>query len=197
MNSENSLDEQLLKLPEVVAMVGSSSSTIYRWIDEGRFPSQLILGPATVRWKLSEIKAWLRGLAPVNEHEAPLLPPPTAVPSQPERMLSTPSPAESAQMPPTKPQRPSQAAPEVITDADGRRNVLPLSLPPRGLSRVIAAAYIGVSPSLFDDLVANGRMPGPKLINARHVWDRLQIDAAFEALPEKAGPRNPYAEFRA
>ncbi|MFG1203123.1 hypothetical protein V5F29_12110 [Xanthobacter aminoxidans] len=72
-----------------------------------------------------------------------------------------------------------------------------ISLPPRGLSRVIAAAYIGVSPSLFDDLVADGRMPKPKLINARHVWDRLRIDAAFEALPEKGGPRNPYAEFRA
>ncbi|MFG1263630.1 helix-turn-helix transcriptional regulator [Xanthobacter aminoxidans] len=79
----------------------------------------------------------------------------------------------------------------------GRRFILPPSLAPRGLSRVEAAAYIGVSPSLFDDLVADGRMPKPKLLNARHVWDRLRIDAAFEALPEKDGPRNPYAEFRA
>ncbi|MFG1263631.1 hypothetical protein V5F65_12895 [Xanthobacter aminoxidans] len=84
-----------------------------------------------------------------------------------------------------------------MLNGDGRRNVRPLSLPPRGLSRVIAAAYLGISPSLFDDLVADGRMPRPKLINARHVWDRLRIDAAFEALPEKEGPRNPFAEFRA
>ncbi|WP_245279254.1 hypothetical protein [Xanthobacter sp. 91] len=99
-------------------------------------------------------------------------------------------------MPPTKPQRASQA-PEVITDADGRRNVLPLSLPPRGLSRSIAAAYIGVSTTLFDELVADGRMPKPKLINSRNVWDRLRIDAAFEALPEKRDRENPFLNPRA
>ncbi|MCC6780594.1 MAG: hypothetical protein IT537_28795 [Hyphomicrobiales bacterium] len=62
--------------------------------------------------------------------------------------------------------------------------VLPLSLAPRGLSREQAAAYVGVSPSLFDMLVKDGRMPGPKRINARAVWDRLKLDAAFEALAD-------------
>jgi predicted DNA-binding transcriptional regulator AlpA len=57
------------------------------------------------------------------------------------------------------------------------------SLAPRGLSREQAAAYIGVSPSLFDTLVKDGRMPPPKRINARTIWDRIQIDAAFAALP--------------
>jgi predicted DNA-binding transcriptional regulator AlpA len=53
-----------------------------------------------------------------------------------------------------------------------RANVLPGSLPPRGLSRVQAAAYIGVSPSLFDAMVKDGRMPKPTRINTRAVWDR-------------------------
>lgn len=83
-----------------------------------------------------------------------------------------------------------------MVEQTGRRDALPLSLPPRGLSRVEAAAYIGVSPSLFDDLVADGRMPKPKLLNARHVWDRLRLDAAFEALPEKAARDDPYANLR-
>ena len=61
---------------------------------------------------------------------------------------------------------------------------LPLSLPPRGLSREEAAAYIGVSPSLFDILVKDGRMPGPKRINSRVVWDRLKLDVAFEVLDD-------------
>jgi predicted DNA-binding transcriptional regulator AlpA len=65
-----------------------------------------------------------------------------------------------------------------------RQNVLPTSLPPRGLSRVQAAAYVGVSPTLFDQLVADGRMPRPKRINSRVVWDRIQLDAAFAALPD-------------
>lgn len=68
-----------------------------------------------------------------------------------------------------------------------RRDVLPSSLAPRGLSRVEAAAYIGVSPSLFDEMVEDRRMPKPKVINSRTVWDRLQLDASFSALPDKDG----------
>jgi hypothetical protein len=60
----------------------------------------------------------------------------------------------------------------------------PLSLP-RGLSRIRSAAYVGVSPSLFDMMVQDGRMPGPKLINSRTVWDRFALDRAFEALPDR------------
>jgi predicted DNA-binding transcriptional regulator AlpA len=56
-------------------------------------------------------------------------------------------------------------------------------LPPRGLSRVEAADYIGVSATLFDQMVADRRMPWPKRINSRVVWDRIQLDAAFAALP--------------
>jgi hypothetical protein len=70
-----------------------------------------------------------------------------------------------------------------------KKNVLPPSLAPRGLSRVEAAQYIGVSPSLFDQMVEDGRMPKPKPkpINARKVWDRLRLDLAFESLPDTGG----------
>jgi predicted DNA-binding transcriptional regulator AlpA len=54
---------------------------------------------------------------------------------------------------------------------------------PRGLSRTGAAAYVGVSPSLFDEMVRDGRMPRPKRINTRTVWDRRQLDQAFDELP--------------
>lgn len=65
--------------------------------------------------------------------------------------------------------------------------------PPRGLSRVQAAAYVGVSPSLFDMMVKDGRMPGPKVINSRTVWDRFALDRAFEALPDRDSS-NPWDE---
>ncbi|WP_035713511.1 helix-turn-helix transcriptional regulator [Azorhizobium doebereinerae] len=64
-----------------------------------------------------------------------------------------------------------------------RRDVLPGSLPPRGLSRVEAAAYIGVSPGLLDEMIRDGRMPPPKRMNTRTVWDRYELDTAFSALP--------------
>jgi predicted DNA-binding transcriptional regulator AlpA len=60
--------------------------------------------------------------------------------------------------------------------------VLPPSLPPRGLSRVQAAAYIGISTTLFDEMVKDERMPKPKRINGRVVWDRLELDLAFAGL---------------
>lgn len=57
----------------------------------------------------------------------------------------------------------------------------------RGLSRTAAAEYIGVSPSLFDEMVGDGRMPKPKRINARTVWDVRKLDRAFDALPGDEG----------
>lgn len=63
-----------------------------------------------------------------------------------------------------------------------RRDVLPVSLPPRGLSRVQAAQYIGVSPSHFDKLIRARAMPPAKRLGGRVVWDRKQLDEAFDAL---------------
>jgi len=67
---------------------------------------------------------------------------------------------------------------------DTRVSVLPISLPPRGLSRVQAAEYIGVGPTKFDQMVNDGRMPKPKRIDTRLVWDRQRLDEAFAALGE-------------
>ena len=68
-----------------------------------------------------------------------------------------------------------------------RHNALPANLPPRGLGREAAAQYVGVSPSTFDKMVGDGRMPYPKQINTRRIWDRHQLDRSFDALPEMAG----------
>jgi predicted DNA-binding transcriptional regulator AlpA len=70
---------------------------------------------------------------------------------------------------------------------------LPPSLAPRGVNREQAAAYIGVGPSLFDIMVKDGRMPKPKTINSRKVWDRQRLDEAFSALPDEES-RNPWDE---
>ena|ERR1700687_2490825 len=59
-------------------------------------------------------------------------------------------------------------------------------VPRRGLSRVEAAMYIGVSASKFDELVADGRMPKPKRVDGRKLWDIRELDLAFDALGEEA-----------
>lgn len=58
-----------------------------------------------------------------------------------------------------------------------------LVYPPRGLSRADAARYIGISTTKFDEMVRDGRMPHPKRIDARKVWDRHALDESFENLP--------------
>lgn len=70
-----------------------------------------------------------------------------------------------------------------MTRPESKGDLLPRSLPPRGLRREEAAAYVGVSPTLFDEMVRDGRMPPPKRINSRTVWDIRKLDNAFDALP--------------
>ena len=76
-------------------------------------------------------------------------------------------------------------------------SALPLSLAPRGLSRVQSAEYVGVGVSKFDEMVQDGRMPKAKGIDGRRVWDRLELDEAFSALEQEGAPakRNPWDGF--
>jgi predicted DNA-binding transcriptional regulator AlpA len=64
-------------------------------------------------------------------------------------------------------------------------------VPFRGMNRTQSADYIGVSASKFDMMVRDGRMPKPIPIDGRKVWDKIELDEAFEAL--KAEPsENPW-----
>ncbi len=68
-----------------------------------------------------------------------------------------------------------------------------LSCAPRGLRRLAAAEYIGVSPAHFDVMVSSGIMPQPKVSGACVIWDRLELDEAFSLLPVKGKPKKSTA----
>jgi hypothetical protein len=57
--------------------------------------------------------------------------------------------------------------------------------PNRGLRREDAAAWVGFKPSTFDKLVAEGLMPRGKLVHGCRIWDRYELDRAFENLPDE------------
>ena len=63
------------------------------------------------------------------------------------------------------------------------RSPLERSVEPRGLHREIAARYVGIGVTKFDEMVSDGRMPAPRRIDGRKVWDRHALDEAFDALP--------------
>lgn len=72
-----------------------------------------------------------------------------------------------------------------------RRIDLETTTPRKGLSRERAAVFIGVGVTKFDEMVRDGRMPKPKRIDGRLVWDIRRLDMAFEALPDE-GDANPW-----
>jgi predicted DNA-binding transcriptional regulator AlpA len=65
---------------------------------------------------------------------------------------------------------------------------------PRGLSRVQAAAYVGLGVTFFDQQVYLGTMPKPVKIGARVIWDLRDLDAAFDSLKQndQVGEANPW-----
>ncbi len=65
-----------------------------------------------------------------------------------------------------------------------RPTSLPDTLRPRLINREAAADYVGIGVTKFDEMVADGRMPTPKRIDARKLWCVRSLDAAADALPD-------------
>jgi predicted DNA-binding transcriptional regulator AlpA len=64
-----------------------------------------------------------------------------------------------------------------------KASALPQNLPPFTLNRAEAAAYVGVSPNIFDAMVKKGDMPRPRAIGARRLWIRDELERAARELP--------------
>ena len=69
--------------------------------------------------------------------------------------------------------------------APSRIDILPLLPVVFGLGEMEAAAAIGVSASKFRTLVREARMPPPRRIDSRVVWDVDELREAFKALPHE------------
>ena len=54
--------DRLLRLSEVRTRTALGRSTIYRKMRDGSFPKPLKIGARAVRWRESEIEAWLAAL---------------------------------------------------------------------------------------------------------------------------------------
>jgi hypothetical protein len=74
---------------------------------------------------------------------------------------------------------PAEAAP-------GRRAVRMIRpLVRRGLSRVEAAMYLGISPSKFDELRKAGRIGPAKILDGRKLFAIETLDEFFDGLPDE------------
>lgn len=73
-----------------------------------------------------------------------------------------------------------------------RLQLLPPGALPFGVDRVQAAALIGIGETLFDQCVAAGTLPQPRVIGGRNVYDVEEIYQAFKRFPHRAGPSGGY-----
>ncbi|MDQ4678157.1 YdaS family helix-turn-helix protein, partial [Stenotrophomonas maltophilia group sp. RNC7] len=63
----------LLQINQVCEKIGVKKSTVYKWMDEQKFPRPLKLSPTCVRWREDDIANWLQGIeVPSGNGEQPL-----------------------------------------------------------------------------------------------------------------------------
>lgn len=73
------------------------------------------------------------------------------------------------------------------------RQRIVIDFAPRGLSADEAARYIGVGRTMFEELVASRKMPRPKRIGSRVIYDRFEVDACFSDI--ESAPANRIDEL--
>ena len=62
----NTISQRMLRLPEVRDITGVSRSSIYKWMDEGKFPLPRKLSERAIAWDSREIAKWVDS-RPVHE----------------------------------------------------------------------------------------------------------------------------------
>ena len=73
--------------------------------------------------------------------------------------------------------------PRVVPTACARSAVRPVVR--RGLSRVEAATYLGISTSKFDELRKANRIAPPKILDGRLIFTIERLDEFLDALPDE------------
>ena len=53
------MQDRLLRRRQVEELTGLSRSTVYKMMQNGEFPRPVRIGPAAVRWRASDITAWM------------------------------------------------------------------------------------------------------------------------------------------
>ncbi|MEL0436647.1 helix-turn-helix transcriptional regulator [Phycobacter sp. K97] len=54
------MDEEIWRLPRVMAAVGMGRSWIYQSVSDGSFPPPFKIGKRAVGWRRADVQAWLK-----------------------------------------------------------------------------------------------------------------------------------------
>jgi hypothetical protein len=89
--------------------------------------------------------------------------------------------------PPRRARNPGRtvAAFSVTSPAETRRLTATRPSVRRGLSRIEAATYLGISPSKFDELRKANRIAPAKVLDGRLIFTTERLDEFLDALPDE------------
>ncbi len=59
LEKSNKADDEILRFPEVNALTKLSRTTIWRYEQNGNFPSRILLGGGSVGWYKSQVQQWV------------------------------------------------------------------------------------------------------------------------------------------
>lgn len=71
------------------------------------------------------------------------------------------------------------------------------ALTPRLLKAPDAAAYLGMGPTKFQELVREGRIAQPRDVDGLVLWDIRDLDAFVDNLPRRGEPVSMRRQIRA
>jgi len=54
--------ERMIRRPELTDLLGIGRSTLYEWMNAGRFPPPVKIGRRLIAWPASTVQAWLSAL---------------------------------------------------------------------------------------------------------------------------------------
>lgn len=61
-SGDNTMTDKLLSFPQVKDLTGLSRTTIWRYEQSNHFPQHITLSKRCIRWRESEVMAWMNGL---------------------------------------------------------------------------------------------------------------------------------------
>lgn len=61
MHFTHTITERRLRERQILALIPVSRSTLWRWVDEGRFPKPLKLAPGVTVWHEHDVLTFLQG----------------------------------------------------------------------------------------------------------------------------------------
>jgi len=67
-NKDKVMQNSILRLPDVIAVIRLSRSSIYNAIKAGTFPRPISLGARAVGWRSEDIHNWLESLSTQQEY---------------------------------------------------------------------------------------------------------------------------------